>query len=89
MTLEALLWHYDLCRVDISSSYGKKIAQVFHATQFPQTTIIDRTGSVIIYQRVGHLTTEDWVTALISHKRGDRRQPLPSSLLLSGDVCFS
>src|SRR6185295_15487382 len=40
-----LLASYELCHVDVSTEYGKRVAQAFKATQFPHTTIIDRTGA--------------------------------------------
>src|SRR5688572_28686639 len=36
---------YQLCHVDVTSDYGKKVAKAFRATSFPHVAIIDKTGS--------------------------------------------
>ena len=45
-----LLHSYQLCRIDASTEYGKRVAKVFKATTFPFRAIIDKTGSIILVQ---------------------------------------
>ena len=70
-TMNALLGAYELCRVDVSSPYGRKVAAAFGATRFPFTAITDRSCSVLVYKKTGHFTTQEWVTMLVAHQRGD------------------
>jgi hypothetical protein len=83
-----LLHRYHLCHVDVSTSYGKKVAGVFAAKRFPHVAIIDKSGSVIIYSRSGKIADGEWRTALRSHQDGTR--PLRHvSYKLSGDASES
>ena len=74
-----LLRPYQLCHVDVTTDYGKKVARAFGAKAFPHTAIIDKTGSVIIYAKSGKLADNEWKTTLTSHKTGDR----PTTSLIS------
>lgn len=68
-----LLSNYKLCRIDVSTPYGKKVAQAFEVHSFPHTVIIDKTASVQIFKKTGALTAEQWQDALAGHKQGLRR----------------
>ena len=70
---------YHLCRIDVSTEYGKKVAEVFGVTSFPYTAIIDKSGSVIIYAKNGTLTADQWQNTLLTHKAGER----PEALVMS------
>jgi hypothetical protein len=63
---------YQLCHVDVTSEYGKKVAEAFHAKTFPAVAIIDKTGSVIIHRQTGKIDTAGWVKMLNEHKNGLR-----------------
>ena len=76
---DELLRPYQLCRVDVSTDYGRKVAKAFGVTEFPHTAIIDRTGSVIIFAKTGELTASEWESTLASHKEGER----PTTSLVS------
>lgn len=67
-----LLAPYQLCRVDASTEYGKKVAKAFGVTSFPYTAIIDRTGTVIIYAKSGKLPADEWAETLKTYKSGER-----------------
>ncbi len=67
-----LLSPYHLCHVDVTTEYGQKVAKAFHATQFPQVTIIDKTGSVVIFKKSGQIDKDEWDKMLASHKSGER-----------------
>jgi hypothetical protein len=63
---------YQLCHVDVTSEYGKKVADVFHAKTFPAVAIIDKTGSVIIHRQDGKMDAAGWEKMLKKHKDGLR-----------------
>lgn len=63
---------YQLCHVDVTSEYGKKVADVFHATTFPHVAIIDKTGSVIIHRQTGKIDAAGWEKMLTQYKEGLR-----------------
>ena len=78
-TQAELLKHYTLCYVDVTTPYGRRVAKAFQVSELPQTTIIDTTGSSIIFQHTGHMNTIDWVSALVSHRSGvvgSQRRPV-------------
>ncbi len=68
-----LLGAYQRCHIDASTEYGKKVAQVFGATQFPFTAIIDKTGSVVICKKMGRLSNDEWQETLAKYQKGERR----------------
>jgi len=61
---------YELCRIDVSTEYGKRVAEVFHATEFPHTAIIDRTGSMILRRVDGNVSNEQWKETLARYEAG-------------------
>lgn len=69
-----LLKAYRLCHVDVTTEYGKKVAKVFGATQFPFTAIIDKTGSVILCKKLGQLSDREWNETLATYQKGERVQ---------------
>ena len=68
-----LLENYVLCHVDVTTDYGKRVADVFEAKQYPFMAIIDKTGEKIVYRKSGQLDDSDWVAALETQKRGESR----------------
>jgi hypothetical protein len=69
----ALLKPYRLCRVDVTTAYGKKVAKAFHATTFPQVSIIDKTGKTVIFTKTGNIKPDEWKQVLTRYKSGDRK----------------
>jgi hypothetical protein len=65
-----LLKSYRLCRVDVSTEYGKKVAEAFKATQFPHTAIIDKTGSTVLFKKPGQIAGAEWQTTLAKYEKG-------------------
>ncbi len=53
-----LLKQYELCRMDVNTAYGKKVAAAFGATDFPFTAITDKSAKFITYRGDGNLSTE-------------------------------
>lgn len=70
---QELLSPYELCHVDASTTYGKKVAKAFKVTDFPHTAIIDRTGSVILFSKTGKMKPNQWQHTLLAYKLGTRR----------------
>jgi hypothetical protein len=68
----ALLKPYRLCHVDVTTAYGKKVAKAFHATTFPQVSIIDKTGKTVIFTKTGNIKPAEWEQILTRHKSGDK-----------------
>lgn len=68
----ALLKPYQLCHVDVTTSYGKKVAKAFHATTFPHVAIIDKTGSTVIDTKKGNIEADEWQRMLTKNKSGDK-----------------
>lgn len=67
-----LLASYDLCRVDASTKYGKKVAEAFEAKAFPYVAIIDKTGSVILHSRAGAVSSDAWKATLNKYQAGEQ-----------------
>ena len=69
-----LLKPYRLCHVDVSTEYGQKVAEVFHAKEFPHVAIIDKTGSMVIFKKTGQIDEAEWQTILTNkfNKSGER-----------------
>jgi hypothetical protein len=63
---------YQLCHVDVTSEYGKKVAEAFHVTSFPHVAIIDKTGSVILARKTGKFDAAAWQKLLSKHENGER-----------------
>jgi hypothetical protein len=71
-----LLRPYRLCHVDVSTDYGQKVAQAFHAKSFPHVAIIDKSGSMVIFKKTGQIKQGEWQEILTKNKSGER----PSSI---------
>lgn len=63
---------YALCRIDVSTDYGKKVAEGFKVTSFPHVAIIDQSGSVILRRVKGEVTKAEWLSVLLKHQNGER-----------------
>ena len=79
-----VLASYRLCRVDVSTEYGQKVAQAFGATQFPHTAIIDKTGSTVLFKKPGQIGAEEWQTTLAKFQKGSA--PQPQTVYFRGDT---
>jgi hypothetical protein len=67
-----LLKPYELCHVDVTTKYGRKVADAFRAKKFPHVAIIDKTGSTVIFHKSGQIEPAEWEQILERHKSGDR-----------------
>jgi len=69
---DELLKPYKLCKIDVSTAYGRRVAAAFQATELPLTVIIDRTASVQIYRKTGAFQRDEWKTTLLTYREGVR-----------------
>lgn len=72
-----LLAKYQVCRIDVKTEYGRRAAQAFGAKLYPFTAVIDRTGSVILYEKSGRFTSDAWTSTLVAHQHGVAPQQAP------------
>lgn len=72
-TSAELLRPYVLCRVDVTTEYGQRVARAFNADEVPHVSIIDKTGQVQIFKQSGPFTTEQWQATLTAHRAGNRK----------------
>ena len=74
VTTEAnsLLENYHVCRIDVSTANGKRVAGVFRATSFPYTVITDRNAQKIIFRKGGAFTDTQWSETLADYRRGSK-----------------
>lgn len=69
---EELLSAYERCHVDVSTEYGKKVADAFKAKEFPFAAIIDKTGSVVLCKKTGKVSDKEWQDTLATYQDGER-----------------
>jgi len=69
-----LLKSYRLCRVDVSTEYGQKVAEAFGAKQFPHTAIIDKTGASVLFKQSGQIAGDQWQSTLTKFEKGVQPQ---------------
>jgi hypothetical protein len=67
-----LLRPYQLCHVDVTTKYGRRVARAFRAKRFPHVAIIDKTGSRVIFRKSGKIQPKEWERILEDHKTGVR-----------------
>ena len=65
-----LLGAYERCHVDVSTEYGKRVADAFKATEFPFAAIIDKTGSVVLCKKTGKVSDKEWQATLSTYQSG-------------------
>jgi hypothetical protein len=82
------LGKYQLCHIDASSEYGKKVAKAFRATTFPHVAIIDKTGSVILARKTGKIDAAGWEKLLDQHKDGVRMVSHVTNKPVSGGATY-
>lgn len=75
-----LLQPYTLCHVDVTTDYGKRVAQAFHATNFPHVAIIDRSGRNVIFRMTGKIGASRWQEALSRHRDGRLRRQVAAQV---------
>ena len=71
-TADGALADYDLCHVDASTKYGKKVAAVFKTDAFPYVAFIDKEGKVILHSQTGELSSSDWAKLVGKYRTGDK-----------------
>ena len=68
----ALLEKYTLCHIDVTTPYGRKVAESFRAKAFPTTVIIDKSASVKLVSKVGVLSDNELHSMLVKYQSGER-----------------
>jgi hypothetical protein len=63
---------YALCHIDVTTDYGKQVAEGFKVTEFPHVAIIDKSGSVILKRVSGDISKAEWKDVLKKHADGLR-----------------
>jgi hypothetical protein len=71
-TQKQLLKPYLLCRVDVSTPYGKQVAASFKTETFPHVAVIDKTAAYILYRKSGQVTSAEWAGTLVRYQSGSR-----------------
>lgn len=75
---------FTVCHVDASTEYGRKVAEAFHATSFPHTAIIDKTGAVVLHKEPGQITDDQWKGMLAKYESGERSAPVSHTAYYGG-----
>lgn len=65
---------YDLCRVDVSTEYGQKVAKAFGAKSFPHVAFVDKTGAVVLHTHQGKISADTWNSSLTKYQTGEQPQ---------------
>ncbi len=84
-----LLGAYQLCHVDVSTKYGKKVAEAFRAKQFPFTAIIDKTGSIVLVKKAGQISSDQWQETLAKYQKGEQTTKTHSTSFYRGGSATS
>ena len=67
-----LLKHFQLCRVDVTTPYGKRVAEAIGVSELPYTAITDKTAKYITFRSAGQVSPENWSKTLNDRKDGER-----------------
>ncbi len=59
-----LLGRYELCRVDVTTRTGRRVAEAFGAEQYPYTAVTDSECKFIVHRQAGGATGRSWVDML-------------------------
>lgn len=62
-----LLTQFEICRVDVASEYGKKVAEQFSPSELPYTVITDSDCKQIVFRGVGERSINQWKETLQVH----------------------
>jgi len=85
----ALLEPYELCRIDVTTSAGGKMAELFGATEYPHIAITDKRVDQIVYRNTGKFSDLDWATMLVTYRNGTKPQMEFAPIRSSGRMCFT
>ena len=62
--------NFELCRVDVNTNYGKRVAEAFGAKSFPYTAVTDDESRKIVFRKAGQMSKLDWTVALAKSRIG-------------------
>ena len=66
-----LLKNYRLCRMDVTTEYGRRVADAFGAKTFPFTAITDKSAKFVNFRSGGTMSGDRWAQALEQWKQGE------------------
>lgn len=55
---------YKLCRIDVTTAYGQRVAKAFGVRKFPYTAVTDLGSKHIVFRKTGDMNRLDWKNAL-------------------------
>lgn len=61
---------FELCRVDVTTEYGKRVAKAFGANELPYTAITDKSAKFITFRKAGKMNAEQWASTMSETKDG-------------------
>ncbi|HVC92553.1 MAG TPA: hypothetical protein VND64_02635 [Pirellulales bacterium] len=67
----ALLEKFTLCHIDVTTPYGRTVAESFRAKTFPTTVIIDKSASVKLVTKVGKMNDQELHSMLVKYQSGE------------------
>ena len=70
---------YVLCRVDVTTDYGKKVAAAFKTTSFPYIAVIDKSGKTILHSESGEMSEKSITSTLAKYSRTETQSRTVSS----------
>ena len=73
-----LMKKYQLCRVDVSTNYGRRVAKAFKVSEFPYTAITDKTTAYIAFRGAGQMEDGEWNEMLEEHVKGNLKTRVAS-----------
>ena len=66
-----ILTKFEICRVDVGSDYGKKVAELYSPSELPYTVITDPECEQIVFRGVGERSINQWTKTLEVHAEDD------------------
>ncbi len=85
-SLQQDLHDFELCHVDVTTEYGQKVADVFHAKKFPYTAVIDKSGRYVLFSNAGEINADQWNNIVNTFKASASSTALTHvSYKMSGD----
>jgi hypothetical protein len=78
-----MLQNYRLCRMDVNTAYGKRVAEAFGANQFPFTAITDKSAQFVKFRTAGAMTPQQWEQTLSTQQSDATVQRVDASKIIT------
>ena len=72
--LADLFSRFELCRVDVTTDYGKQVAKSYGATTFPYTAITDERCRSVVFRGAGKASPEIWKRTLSAYSNTETNE---------------